>query len=73
MKEVKKIYCVINTSGDIVGRFTNKNRAVDYMIDYFDGYDKKVSIKTMTPEEYLKYTRKLIDKIKFILYNVDTR
>ena len=65
MKEVKKIYCVINTSGDIVGRFTNKNRAVDYMIDYyFDGYDEKVSIKTMTTEEYLEYTKKLIDRCK---------
>ena len=65
MKEVKKLYCVINTSGDIVGRFTNKERAVDYMIDYyFDGYDEKVSIKTMTTEEYLEYTRKLIDRYK---------
>jgi len=65
MKEVKKLYCVVNTSGDIVGRFTNKNRAVDYMIDYyFDGYDEKVSIKTMTTEEYLTYTRKLIDRCK---------
>ena len=67
MKEVKKIYCVINTSGDIVGRFTDKKRAVDYMIDYyFDGYDEKVSIKTMTTEEYLIYTKKLIDKMKGI-------
>ena len=65
MKEIKKIYCVINTSGDIVGRFTDKKRAVDYMIDYyFDGYDKKVSIKTMTTEEYLIYTKKLIDRCK---------
>lgn len=65
MKEVKKLYCVVNTNGDIVGRFTNKNRAVDYMIDYyFDGYDEKVSIKTMTTEEYLTYTRKLIDRCK---------
>lgn len=65
MKEVKKIYCVINTSGDIVGRFTDKKRAVDYMIDYyFDGYDEKVSIKTMTTEEYLEYTKKLIDRCK---------
>ncbi len=67
MKEVKKLYCVINTSGDIIGRFTNKERAVDYMIDcYFDGYDEKISIKAMTAEEYLIYTKKLIDKIKEI-------
>lgn len=65
MKEIKKIHCVINTSGDIVGRFTNKKRAIDYMIDYyFDGYDEKVSIKTMTTEEYLEHTKKLIDRYK---------
>ncbi len=63
MKKVKRLYCVINTNGDIVGRFINKNRAINYMIDYwFDSCDDKATIKEMTAEEYLIYTRKLIDK-----------
>jgi len=65
MEENKTIYCIIKTNGDIIGRFTNKNRAIDYMIDYyFDSYDEKINIKTMTGKEYLEYTRKLIDKYK---------
>jgi len=66
MKKVTEVYCVINTSGDIVGRFINKERAIDYMIDYyFDSCGDKVVIKKMTTEEYLEYTRKLIDKYRY--------
>lgn len=65
MKKIKKLYCIVRTNGDIIGRFINKNRAIDFMINYyFDGYDEKISIKTMTTKEYLEYTRKLIDKYK---------
>ena len=50
--------------GEIIGRFIDKTRALNYMIDYyFDGYDE-VIIKIMTVEEYIKYTKKLIDKCK---------
>ena len=65
MKKITTLYCVIRPNGDIIGRFTNKKRAIDYMIDcYFDGYDEKIVVKTMTTEEYLDYTKKLIDKYK---------
>ena len=37
---MKRVYCVIDTSGEIVGRFTDKKRANDYAIDYyFNSYD----------------------------------
>lgn len=63
MKKVNKIYCVMIENGDIMGRFINKKHAIDYMMNcYFDGYE--VIIKTMTPKEYLKYTKKLIDNTK---------
>ena len=64
MKKVNKIYCVMTKKGEIIGRFIDKTRALNYMIDYyFDGYDE-VIIKIMTVEEYIKYTKKLIDKCK---------
>ena len=60
---MKELYCVINTSGEIIGRFINENRANNYMIEYSNNYNEKVNIKRMTTEEYLIYTRKLIDEI----------
>ena len=63
MKKVNKIYCVITKEGEIIGRFIDKMNAINYMLDcYLDGYE--VIIKTMTTKEYLKYTKKLIDKCK---------
>ena len=59
------MFVVINSNKDIVGRFLDKKRAFNYMVDYwFDNCDDKVIMKEMTAEEYTDYTKKLINRYK---------
>lgn len=61
------VYCVFDESyiyphgfKDIIGRFTRKNQADDYMKSLQE-HGMNVSLKEMTKEEYKNYMRKFID------------
>jgi len=59
-----KLYCVLYKE-NIIGRFRTKEKAIDFLCDcWFDGWSDGYKIKTFTEEEYLDYTKKLIDKNK---------
>ena len=54
------LYCVIDSYGEIIGRFKSYKKAVDYFLNcWFDGMDN-VKIKVMTKEEYQNYMIKLL-------------
>ena len=47
------LYVVINTNNRIEGRFTNKERAINFMIEKdLLGYNKILRLIEMTEEEY---------------------
>lgn len=61
------VYCVFDEDyiaphgfKDIIGRFTRKNKADDYMKSLQE-HGMNVSLKEMTKEEYKNYMRKFID------------
>lgn len=56
------LYSVINTKGNILGHFLNIDEAKTYVVDYWYHTGDNLKIKPITKEEYLEYTRKLIDK-----------
>lgn len=63
MNRTRKLYCVFNAHGEIIGRFLSKYRAVDYMKDYRSTCPKEwVFLRTMTADEYYKYVRRLINR-----------
>lgn len=55
------LYCIINSYGEIIGRFKTYEKAIDYLFDCWIYGMGNVKIKKMTKEEYLKYTKFLID------------
>ena len=57
------LYCVFRNK-EIIGRFKTKNHAVEYFTDRVFAGDTNLKIKKMTKEEYLSYTKKLIDETK---------
>ena len=65
MNGTRKLYCVFNAYGEIVGRFTDRYRAIAYMRDYRSTCPKEwIFLRTMTVEGYRKYTRRLINRYK---------
>lgn len=57
------LYCVLRNK-EIIGRFKNKNHAIEYFTDRVFAGDTNLRIKRMTKEEYLSYSKKLIEEIK---------
>jgi len=58
------LYCVLDSYGDIIGRFKSYEQAIDYVNYLSNSNIKDVTIKKMTKTEYLKYMRELIDNCK---------
>lgn len=65
MNRTRKLYCVFNAYGEIIGRFTDRHRAIAYMRDYRSTCPKEwVFLRTMTADEYHKYVRRFLDRCK---------
>ena len=63
------LHCVFDKSGSIIGRFTTKEKALDYLIDdWFDGYEDEY-VKSLSKEEYLAYPKNLIQED--CIYNLE--
>lgn len=61
-QQMRKLYCVFNAYGEIIGRFIDIFRANAYMRDYRSACPNEwISLRIMTVDEYYKYVRKLID------------
>lgn len=55
------LYCVFYNK-EIIGRFLNKDRAFNYVIDLWHKGILNVTIKTMTKKEYENYVKILISE-----------
>lgn len=54
------LYCVINSYGDIIGRFKRYEKASEYFLECSSNGIDNVKMKEMTEKEYEEYMKKLL-------------
>ena len=53
------LYCIF-FGNEIIGRFRRKEKAINYLIDCWMDGKEKVTMRSMTKEEYQNYMKNLL-------------